>query len=402
MSVLQLSNWIWMKERDMSLRLGLLIIMITLLAGGAGAQRSELAATPPLGWNTWYAFGCHVTEANVKATVDAMASNGMKAAGYEYISLDDCWQGERDSEGHIHSNERFPDMKALGDYIHTRGFKFGIYSSPGPKTCGGYIGSYGHEKEDAETYANWGVDLVKYDWCSAREVYKPDQIEVAYRKMHDAILKTGRPMIYSLCEYGMGAPWMWGPKIGANLWRTTDDVSNKIDFQEYARMMFVGFGQEGLQHFAGPGHWNDPDFLQIGNLGLNLDEDKTQMTLWSLLAAPLFSSTDVTKLTDTQLAVLTNREVIAVDQDSKAIQGHRLNQEGPVQIWVKPLSRGRTAVGLINSGESPFPASVSFSDIGYSHPVRVRDLWEQKDLGTFKNSYKTIVPKHGVVLIEIH
>jgi alpha-galactosidase len=389
-----------MKERAItSLGLGL---MMVLLVGSARAQKPELAVTPPLGWNTWYAFGCHVTESDVKAAVDAMASNGMKAAGYEYVNLDDCWQGTRDSEGHIHSNDRFPDMKALGDYIHSHGFKFGIYSSPGPKTCGSYAGSYGYEKEDAETYANWGVDFVKYDWCSAPEVYKPDQIEAAYEKMHQAILMTGRPMIYSLCEYGMDSPWMWGPKIGANLWRTTDDVSNKIDFEEYQRMMFVGFGQEGLQQFAGPGHWNDPDFLQIGNRGLDLDEDKTQMSLWSLLAAPLFSSTDVTKLTDVQLAVLTNREVIEVDQDSKGIQGHRLSQVGPVEVWVKPLSHGRTAVGLFNSGQSPLPASLNFSEIGYSNPVRVRDLWARKDLGIFKNSYTTIVPKHGVVMIAIH
>lgn len=385
----------------MLLGLGLTMIVI-LLAGSASAQKAQLAVTPPLGWNTWYAFGCQVTEAEVKATVDAMASNGMKAAGYEYVSLDDCWQGERDSEGHIHSNNRFPDMKALADYIHSRGFKFGIYSSPGPKTCGGYAGSYGHENEDAQTYAGWGVDFLKYDWCSAREVYKPDQIEAAYEKMHHAILMTGRPMIYSLCEYGMAAPWKWGPTVGANLWRTTDDVSNKIDFQEYARMMFVGFGQEGLQAFAGPGHWNDPDFLQIGNRGLGLDEDKTQMTLWSLLAAPLFSSADVTKLSAAQLAVLTNREIIAIDQDPKGVQGHRVSQAGPVQVWAKPLSGGGTAVGLINSGESSFPASVNFSDIGYSNPVRVRDIWEQKDLGVFKNGYTTMVPKHGVVLIEIH
>lgn len=372
-----------------------------LLAGSVTAQTPKLAAAPPMGWNTWYAFGCHVTEADVKATVDAMASNGMKAAGYEYVNLDDCWQGERDAQGHIHSNNRFPDMKALGQYIHSRGFKFGIYSSPGPKTCGGYPGSYGYEKEDAQTYAGWGVDFLKYDWCSAREVYKPDQIEAAYQKMHEAILKAGRPMIYSLCEYGMDAPWRWGPKIGANLWRTTDDVSNRIDFQEYQRMMFVGFGQEGLQRYAGPGHWNDPDFLQIGNRGLDLDEDKTQMSLWSLLAAPLFSSADLTKLSADQLAVLTNREVIAVDQDPEGVQGRRISQAGPVQVWAKPLSRGRTAVGLINAGESPFPATVNFREIGYSHPVRVRDLWEKKDLGVFSNSYTATVPKHGVVLIEI-
>lgn len=377
------------------------VFAIVLLVANAHAQKPKLAATPPMGWNTWYAFGCHVTEADVRSAVDAMAANGMKAAGYEYVNLDDCWQGTRDQEGHIHSNDRFPDMKALGDYIHSHGFKFGIYSSPGPKTCGGFPGSYGYERQDAETYANWGVDFLKYDWCSARKVYQPDQIEAAYEKMHQAILNVGRPMIYSLCEYGMDAPWIWGPKVGANLWRTTDDVSNRIDFQEYARMMFVGFGQNGLQSYAGPGHWNDPDFLQIGNRGLDLDEDKTQMSLWSLLAAPLFSSTDVTRLTKDQLAVLTNREVIAVDQDAKGIQGRRVSEIGPVQVWAKPLSRRRMAVGLINSGESPLPAAVKFRDLGYSHPVRVRDLWEKKDLGVFKGSYSATIPKHGVVLIEI-
>lgn len=387
-------------------RLGALftcVLFATILpTGNACAQRPELARTPPMGWNTWYAFGCHVTEADVKSAVDAMASNGMQAAGFDYVNLDDCWQGNRDQDGHIHSNDRFPDMKGLGDYIHGHGFKFGIYSSPGPKTCGGFPGSYGYEKQDAEIYAEWGVDFLKYDWCSARKVYEPDQIEAVYEKMHEAILHAGRPMIYSLCEYGMDAPWIWGPKIGANLWRTTQDVSNRIDFQEYARMMFVGFGQDGLQRYAGPGHWNDPDFIQVGNLGLDPDEDKTQMSLWSLLAAPLFSSTDVTKLNPEQLAILTNREVIAIDQDPKGIQGRKISQNGPVQIWAKPLSHNRMAVGLINSGESPLPASVDFKDLGYSHPVRVRDLWEKKDLGVLKGSYSTTVPKHGVVLVEIH
>jgi len=379
-----------------------LALMAILPLGNAIAQESKLAATPPMGWSAWYGFGCNVTEADVKKSVDTMVSNGMKAAGYEYVNLDDCWQGTRDSEGLIHSNNRFPDMKALGDYIHSRGFKFGIYSSPGPRTCGGFTGSYGYEKQDAGTYASWGVDFLKYDWCSAADVYKPDQIEAAYEKMHEAILATGHPIVYSLCEYGVDAPWIWGPKVGANLWRTTGDVSNLVGFQEFQRMMFVGFSQDGLQSYAGPGHWNDPDFLQIGVRGLDLDAERTQMSLWSLLAAPLISSTDLTRLTQAQLAILTNREVIAVDQDPMSIQGRRISQIGPVQVWVKKLSRGRIAVGFINSGESPLPASVNFRKIGYPHPVKVRDLWEKKDLGIFNGSYSTTIPKHGVVLIEIH
>lgn len=398
MSVSRESSWIAIMVKAV---FGFFGLGIVLLAGSTNAPGAELAVTPSMGWNTWYAFGCKVTEANVEAAVDAMTSNGMKAAGYEYVNLDDCWQGTRDADGFIHSNSRFPDMKALGDYIHSRGFKFGIYSSPGPKTCGGFPGSYGYEEKDAETYAKWGVDFLKYDWCSAAGVYRPEQIQAAYQKMHEAIVHAGRPTIYSLCEYGLEEPWIWGPKIGANLWRTTDDVSNRIDFQEYQRMMFVGFGQEGLERYAGSGHWNDPDFLQIGNHGLNSDENKTQMSLWSLLAAPLFSSADLTKLTVDQLSVLTNREVIAVDQDPQGIQGRRISQMGPVQVWAKPLSKGRTAVGLINSGESPISASVNFAAIGYSGSVHLRDLWQKKDLGVFKDSYTALVPKHGVVLIEI-
>ncbi len=374
---------------------------IIFLAGSASAQSSKLALTPPMGWNTWYAFGCHDTEAEVRAAADAMVSNGMKAGGYEYVDLDDCWQGKRDAKGFIHPNKRFPDMKGLADYIHSLGLKFGIYSSPGPTTCGGNPGSYGHEVQDAETYAKWGVDLLKYDWCNGGEVYKPDQLQAAYEKMHKAILRAGRPMVYNLCEYGMEAPWLWGSSVGANSWRTTMDVSNRIDYQEYARMMFVGFGQAGLQRYAGLSHWNDPDYLQIGNRGLDLNEDKTQMSLWCLLAAPLFSSTDLTRLTPAQLAILTNPEVIAVDQDHEGIQGHRVSQVGPVEVWAKPLSGGRMAVGLFNSGESPLPASANFSAVGFSQAVRVRNLWKRKELGVFEKSFKAMVPKHGVLMIEI-
>lgn len=209
-------------------------------------------------------------------------------------------------------------------------------------------------------------------------------------------------MLYSLCQYGMEAVWLWGPEVGANMWRTTGDVSNKIDFQEYERMMFVGFGQDGLQRYAGPGHWNDPDMLQIGNRGLDLDEQRTQMSLWCLLAAPLISSSDLTNLMPDELAILTDPEVIAVDQDPLGIQGHRVSQAGPIEIWVKPLSNHRAAVGLFNSGESPLPAAVSFRKIGFDHSVQVRDLWRRNDLGSFRSEFSTVVPKHGVVLLEIH
>lgn len=382
---------------------GALIVGLAILLVGtnARAQNPQLAATPPMGWNTWYAFGCHITDASVRIQADQMVRNGMKTAGYNYVNLDDCWQGARDAQGNIHPNANFPDMKALADYLHARGFKFGIYSSPGPKTCGGREGSYGHEEQDARTYASWGVDFLKYDWCSGSKVYQPSAMQSAYEKMHQALLATGRPIVYSLCQYGMQGVWRWGPSVGAQLWRTTGDVSNRIDFQEYERMLFVGFGQAGLESFAGPGHWNDPDMLQVGNGGLNLDEQKTQVSLWSLLAAPLLVSTDLTRLSPDELALLTNPEVIAVDQDPKGIQGHRVSQKGPIEVWAKPLSKGRMAVGLFNSGESAMPASVNFSEIGFSHLVQVRDLWKRKDLGQFEKSFSTTVPRHGVVMIEV-
>lgn len=377
-------------------------LAVVLSDAKAEAQNVRLAITPPMGWNTWYAFGCKITEAQVRAEADAMVANGMKAAGYDYVNLDDCWQGARNARGNIHPSAAFPNMKGLAEYLHARGFKFGIYSSPGPTTCGGRPGSYEHEAQDARTYASWGVDFLKYDWCSARSVYKPSQMREAYEKMHEAILRTGRPMLYSLCQYGMEAVWLWGPTVGANMWRTTGDVSDRIDFQEYERMMFVGFRQDGLQRYAGPGHWNDPDMLQMGNHGLNLDEQRTQMSLWCLLAAPLISSSDLTRLTPDELAILTNPEVIAVDQDPLGIQGYRVSQAGPVEIWVKPLSNHRMAVGLFNSGESTLPAAIDFRKIGFSHSLKVRDLWRRKDLGSFTGEFSAVAPRHGVVLLEIH
>ncbi|MGH9772756.1 MAG: glycoside hydrolase family 27 protein, partial [Candidatus Acidiferrales bacterium] len=269
------------------------------------------------------------------------------------------------------------------------------------KTCGGFEGSYGHERQDAETYARWGVDFLKYDWCSASKVYAPDRMQFAYRKMEDAIRRTHRPMVYSLCQYGLEHVWTWGDSVGGNLWRTTMDVSNRIDFQDYSRMAFVGFGQAGLQPFAGPGHWNDPDMLQIGNRGLNEDEDKTQMSLWCLLAAPLIISADLTKLTPSELAILTNREVIAVDQGSAGIEGHRISELGPLEVWMKPLANGTKAVGLFNQGEGPMAVTADFGELGIKGRAQVRDLWAHKDLGAYAGSFSAVVPAHGVVLVLI-
>ena len=360
------------------------------------AQENQLAPTPPMGWNAWYLYECKVTDSLIRANADALVNTGMKVAGYEYVNIDDCWQGKRDEKGFIHPSEHFPDMKALGDYIHSKGLKFGIYSSPGPKTCGQYEGSYRHEEQDAQSYAEWGVDFVKYDWCSAVKVYKPEEMRAAYRKMYDAIRRTGRPMVYSLCQYGLQAVWRWGPEVGGNMWRTTDDIGG-----DYDRATLFGFQHNGLEKFVGPGHWSDPDVLQVGLGKLSNDEGRTQMTLWCILAAPLLAGNDLTKMTKETLETLTNPEVVAVDQDPLGVQGHRVWQEGPLEVWMKPLADGSKAVGLFNRSGSGLAISVRFGAIGAGHSARVRDLWARKDLGTLAEKYAADVPRHGAVLIKV-
>lgn len=375
----------------------LFAVMISCwLSGISLAQDPELARTPPMGWNSWNYFAEKVTDAIIRGQADAMVSKGMKAAGYVYVNIDDTWEGQRNAQGIIQTNSKFPDMKALADYVHSKGLKLGIYSSPGPKTCANYEGSYGHEEQDAQQYAAWGIDYLKYDWCSAERVYKPGDMQAAYKKMHDALRRTGRPIVYSLCQYGLQRVWSWGASVGGNLWRTTGDIEPNYD-----RMALIGFGQNGLERFAGPGHWNDPDMLEVGNGKMNLDENRTHMSLWCLLAAPLLAGNDLTKTTPETLAILTNPEVIAVDQDPADIQGHRVWQEGPLEVWMKPLADGSKAVGLFNRGESPMEVRVNFGDIGVSGSATVRDLWAKKDLGSFQASYSAEVPTRGVVMIKV-
>lgn len=375
-------------------------VCAALILGAAGsvpaAGDDHLARTPPMGWNDWYQYECKVSDSIIRANADALVSTGMKAAGYVYINIDDCWEGKRDEKGFIHANERFPDMKALGDYIHSKGLKFGIYSSPGPATCARYEGSYGHEQQDAQTYAEWGVNFVKYDWCSARRVYKPGEMQAAYRKMYDAIRSTERPMVFSFCQYGLGAVWRWGAETGGNMWRTTDDIGG-----DYNRVMSFGFQQNGLERFAGPGHWNDPDILQIGIGQLSNDEGRSQMALWCILAAPLLAGNDLTKMSKETLDTLTNPEAIAVDQDPLGIQGRRVWQEGSLEVWMKPLADGGKAVGLFNRGLSAMPMTVRFEDIGAGHKAEVRNLWTRKDLGVFVESFTADVPMHGAAFIKV-
>ena len=377
-------------------RFGFMLIVLCCAGGVLLAQDTSLALRTPMGWNTWYGYLCKVTDSDVRAQADAMVRNGMKAVGYEYVNIDDCWQWQRDAQGVIQSNSNFPNMKALGDYIHGKGLKFGIYSSPGPKTCADYEGSYGHEEQDAKTYAAWGVDFLKYDWCSATDVYKPSEMQAAYKKMGDALHRTGRPILYSLCQYGLERVWTWGVSVGGNMWRTTGDLNYNYD-----RVSLVGFQQDGLERFAGPGHWNDPDMLLVGLGKITVDENRTQMSLWSLLAAPLIASVDLRKVTPEMLAILTNPEVIAVDQDPAGIQGQRVAEEGPLEIWMKRLADGSKAVGLFNRGESTMPVTAYFRDVGVGETASVRDLWAGKDLGQFRDSFTASVPQRGVVMLRL-
>jgi alpha-galactosidase len=373
------------------------LILAGALAVPARAQEAALAQTPPMGWNSWNHFACKVSDAVVREAADAIASNGMKAAGYVYVNVDDCWQGKRDAEGHIQGNARFPDMKALGDYIHSKGLKFGIYSSPGPKTCAGYEGSYGHEEQDAASYAAWGVDYLKYDWCSAPKVYKPEEMKAAYTKMHDALVATGRPIVYSLCQYGLESVWEWGASVGGNLWRTTDDI-----WDNYDRMYNIASAEQGIEAYAGPGHWNDADMLEVGNGKMNPYENVSHMSLWCMLAAPLLAGNDLAKMTPETLAILTNPEVIAVDQDAKGVQGRRVWQVGPYEVWMKPLADGSVAALLMNRGQDTEKITAQFKDLGIAGTKKVRDLWEHKEVGEFTDSFSADVHRHGVVMVKIY
>jgi len=358
--------------------------------GGASAQ---LAQTPPMGWNSWNKFGCDVSEQLIREMTDAMVSSGLKEAGYQYVNIDDCWQVSRDAQGNIVADPtRFPSgIKALADYVHGKGLKIGVYTDAGRLTCQKRPGSLDHELQDAKTYALWGVDYVKVDWCHS-EGLDP---EVQYAKFRDALAQAGRPIVFSICNWGVKAPWRWGPKTG-NLWRTTGDISDKYD-----SMSLIGFSQNGLEKFAGPGHWNDPDMLEVGNGGMNRDEYRTHMALWALLAAPLLAGNDLRSMTAETKEMLTNGEVLAVDQDSKGVQAHRIWEEGPLEIWAKPLADQSQAVGLFNRSEAALKMTLDFKAIGFSGPAKVRDLWEHKDIGTVQDAYTVEVPKHGVALVKV-
>jgi alpha-galactosidase len=371
-----------------------------------------LAATPPMGWNSWNHFAEKVTDADVRAAADALVSTGMKDAGYIYVNIDDTWEGKRDAHGVLYTNQKFPDMKALADYVHGKGLKLGIYSSPGPYTCAHYAGSYKHERQDAQLYAKWGIDYLKYDMCSFNNIMEKQigkagpttnarryaMERAAYEKMHRELLaagaRTGRPIVFSFCQYGWDDVWKWGADAGGNLWRTTGDINDT-----YARMSEIGFGQAGLAKYAGPGHWNDPDMLEVGNGGMTEDEYRTHMTLWAILAAPLLAGNDLSKMTPETLAILTNKDVVAIDQDALGTQGDRLSAEGSSEIWSRPLAGGGKAIAFFNRSSAPEPITLHLDQAGVAQ-LNLHDVWADRDVLPVEGAYTATVPAHGTVLLR--
>jgi alpha-galactosidase len=367
-----------------------------------------LAATPPMGWNSWNWFAGKVTQDDVKAAADLIISSGMRDAGYLYVNIDDTWQGKRDEKGVLHANEKFPDMKGLADYVHSKGLKLGIYSGPGDLTCAKFEGSIGHEQQDADLYASWGIDYLKYDLCGFRTKMDADapgdklkqnvMMRDAYMKMHQALVKTGRPIVYSLCQYGFDSVWQWGAEVGGNLWRTTGDVK-----ENFPSIALIADTNVGLAKYAGPGHWNDPDMLEVGNGKLTLDENRTHMGMWAMLAAPLLAGNNLTKLTPEVTAVLTNREVIAIDQDTLGKGAERAYQEGPVQIWARPLADGGRALAVINFGEDETflrGIGLHLKEAGVASSMKARDVWAAKDLGKIDDGYKVTLKRHEMLLLR--
>ena len=370
----------------------------------------SLAATPPMGWNSWNKFGCNVSEQLVRDMADAMVSSGMADAGYQYVVIDDCWQVDRDADGNIVADpERFPSgMKALADYIHSLGLKFGLYSCAGKYTCQGRPGSKGYQFQDALQYARWGVDFLKYDWCSN----DGQNAKAAYQTMSEAIKASGRPIILSICEWGSNDPWEWGEGIG-HMWRVTPDIRAQydcvIDWGGVGILQCID-ADEPLSRYAGPGHWNDAEMLEVGNGELTWDENVTHFSMWCMLAAPLMSGNDLRDMDYKTIQILTNKEVIAVDQDPLGVQGHRFMDYGDHEIWVKPLSGGEMAVCFMNRSETPWKLDHNWRSEGMyftgglsfrTQEYNIRDLWAHKDIGTSKDRLKATIPGHGVLMVRL-
>ena len=373
------------------------------------APSSGLALTPPMGWNSWNKFACNVSEDLIKGTADAMVKSRMKEAGYEYIVIDDCWQVSRDANSNIVADpQRFPHgMKAVGDYIHSVGLKFGIYSDAGSKTCEGRPGGLGHEYQDAIQYAAWGVDYLKYDWCNTTT----QDAKSSYANIRAALDASGRSIVLSICEWGTAKPWLWGQEVGGNLWRSTGDISDKWegstkwpDGSCCSNGMLVNLDlQVGLASYAGPGHWNDPDMLEVGNGGMTDAEYRSHFSLWSILAAPLIAGNDLRNMRPEIQEILTNKEVIAVNQDSLGREGERVGKEGNLEVWAKQLKDGSRAVVLFNRGGTEAKITAAWDTLGYPDQLAasVRDLWQHKDLGKFTGKFSSSVASHSVMMVTV-
>jgi alpha-galactosidase len=371
--------------------------------------REAVAQTPPMGWNSWNFFFEKITDKDIRDAADQLVATGMKDAGYVYVNIDDTWEGKRDADGVLHSNEKFPDMKALADYVHSKGLKIGIYSSPGPQTCARYEGSLDHEAQDAQLYAQWGIDYLKYDLCSfipaVMEKQAPNNkaaqmrlMVAAYAKMDKALKTTGRPIVFSLCQYGWDAVWEWAPSVGGNLWRTTGDITPNWD-----RIYAIASQQAGLEKYAGPGHWNDPDMLEVGNGKLTLAENRSHFSLWAMLAAPLLAGNDLPNMKPEIKAILTNRDVIAIDQDKLGKQGTRVYSEGEADVWKRHLAGGAVAIAVINAGDNRYsthPFHLSLAKLGLHGPQTGKDLWTGKAI-TLRDGQHLELASHDVLLVRI-
>ncbi len=390
---------------------------VTLSVNGKGGSVSrklvieagnhKLARTPPMGWNSWNCWAGAIDDAKVRAAADAMVKSGLAAHGYQYINIDDCWEKERDPNGDILPNEKFPDMKALADYVHSKGLRLGIYSSPGPWTCAGFAGSLNHEEQDAKTYAKWGMDYLKYDWCSyvAEKDSGLEGLKKPYKVMDKALDNCGRDIVYSLCQYGMGNVWEWGEEAGGNCWRTTGDITDT-----WGSLSAIGFNQNGHEKFAGPGHWNDPDMLIVGRVGwgpnlhptkLKYAEQITHITLWSLQSSPLLIGCDMSNIDKFTIDLLTNDEVLDVNQDPLGKPAGRVADSNGIQVWSRPLLDGTYAVGIFNTGMDTVDGTVKWSEIGIQGKQPVRDLWVKKDLGDCDGQYTVSLPAHGAAMFRI-
>jgi alpha-galactosidase len=386
------------------------LVDLLLFTGVSIAQ--NLAPLPPMGWNSWNLFRANVTASDIRQVADAIVDSGMKKAGYVYVVVDDGWQGQRDGSGRLHGNADFPDMKALADYVHARGLKFGLYSSPGARTCSNHEGSLDHEEQDARTFAEWGVDYLKYDLCSygnhiASEsngdpVRAAQMAEEAYARMGAALRKTGRPIVFSISQHGLEDVARWAPRTGAQLWRTTEDIQDR-----YERMAAIGFSQDGLARYAGPNRWNDPDLLVVGNGKVSLDECRTQMSLWAILAAPLLASNDIRSMPKDIAEILMNPEILAIDQDRMGREGHRVLARGLLEVWERPMSDGSIVVGVFNR-DAPYRGlagvrySLPLSLLGVSSAVKIRDVWNHHDLHAGNHKITMLLPGHGAAVYRIY